>query len=480
MVTISLGIVRTKVLAVLIGTEGMGLFGAFSSVATLVSSIAGMGIKTSGVRQIAEAVGTNDQQKIARTARVLRRVSLVMGLLGMATLLLLSQPISQATFGSTAYAGALALLSVTVLFAAVSEGQMALIQGMRRIRDLATLSVIGAVLGTLFSIPIIYLFREHGIVPFLICIAALTIASSWWFARKITLETVSLPWSAVWSEARALLGMGVVFMSASVVNNAVAYLIRMTVIREISLDAAGLYQAAWSLAGIYVGIVLGAMGSDYYPRLTAVAKDNVAANRLVNEQTEAALLMAVPGILGTLTFAPWVIHLFYAAQFEPAGDILRWQVLGLLGRIISWPIGFVLLAKGRTLVWFSAELVTSLAQLLMVWVGMRWFGLNGVGMAFFGTYVLYVPLIALIVRRESGFRWTPTNRHLIIVSLLVAGIVFLVSAGYLPEPWGMVLGSTLTGLFGIYSLQRLAARAGYSGLRAAWTELQILVKRKLD
>ena len=43
-----LGIVRTKALAVMIGTEGMGLFGVFSSVTTFVSGIAGMGVNSSG------------------------------------------------------------------------------------------------------------------------------------------------------------------------------------------------------------------------------------------------------------------------------------------------------------------------------------------------------------------------------------------------------------------------------------------------
>ena len=118
------------------------------------------------------------------------------------------------------------------------------------------------------------------------------------------------------------------------------------VIRQMGLDAAGLYQAAFALSSVYVGFVLGAMGADYYPRLTAVSADNKKVNRLVNEQTEVSLLLALPGILGTLTFATWVIHLLYSAQFEPAVDILRWQILGVLGRVVSWPVGFVLLAKG--------------------------------------------------------------------------------------------------------------------------------------
>ena len=88
------------------------------------------------------------------------------------------------------------------------------------------------------------------------------------------------------------------------------------------------------------------MGADFFPRLTAVAQDNSECNRLVNEQAEVGLLLAGPGVLGTLTFAPLVIQLFYSARFGPAVEILRWICLGMMLRVASWPMGYILLAKG--------------------------------------------------------------------------------------------------------------------------------------
>ena len=166
--------------------------------------------------------------------------------------------------------GSLALLSVTILFTAVADGQMALIQGMRKIKDLAAIGIWGALLGTVFSIPIVFLFREKGIVPFLVTISALTILTSWRYTREIKTEEVYMPLSAVWTEARALLGHGVFFMASGLMTSAVAYLTRVIVIRQMGLDAAGLYQAAFALSSVYVGFILGAMGADYYPRLTAI------------------------------------------------------------------------------------------------------------------------------------------------------------------------------------------------------------------
>ena len=47
-----------------------------------------------------------------------------------------------------------------------------------------------------------------------------------------------------------------------------AYTIRLIVLRNAGLEAAGLYQAAWVLGGLYVAFILQAMGADFYPRLT--------------------------------------------------------------------------------------------------------------------------------------------------------------------------------------------------------------------
>src|SRR5438552_256685 len=73
--SIALGIVRNKAMALILGPAGMGLMGIYSSIADLARTVAGMGINSSGVRQIAEAVGTGDTHRIARTVTTLRRVA---------------------------------------------------------------------------------------------------------------------------------------------------------------------------------------------------------------------------------------------------------------------------------------------------------------------------------------------------------------------------------------------------------------------
>ena len=146
MLNIAISMVRTKAMAVLLGPAGFGLMSVYGSISDLALSIASLGINSSGVRQIAEAVGSNDTDRIARTVLVLRRISVVLGVLGALLLVIFSRQVSALTFGNEHQTSAVALLSLVVLFRLVSAGQGALIQGMRRIADMAKMGVLGALL----------------------------------------------------------------------------------------------------------------------------------------------------------------------------------------------------------------------------------------------------------------------------------------------------------------------------------------------
>jgi PST family polysaccharide transporter len=454
-----IGMARTKAMALLLGPAGVGLFGLYLSISELVRSVAGMGINTSGVRQIAESVGTGDSQRIARTVTTLRRVALVLGGLGALFLAVFARFVARVSFGDEQHAGAIAFLALAVLFGEISSAQGALIQGMRRVADLARMNILSAIFGTAFSVGIVFFYFKRGmaaqgVVPSLVCMAAMSIVTSWWFARKIKVERVSMTTVQVGAEVSGLLKLGVAFMSSGLMFMGTAYLVRAILLQRIGADAAGYYQAAWGLGGMYVGFILQAMGADFLPRLSEVAHDNRECNRLVNEQAEVGLLIAVPGLLATLSIAPFVITLFYSNRFGPAVDVLRWICLGMLLRVASWPLGSIVLAKGLRNLFFWSELLTYAAYVALVLVLVPWLGLIGSGIAFFGMYVLYWIGIYLVARRTSGFRWSGTNRKLALLFTPLVALVF-VSWYVLPPAASASLGILVTLAGGFYCLRTL-------------------------
>ncbi len=455
LVSVAVGIVRTKAMALLLGPGGFGLLGLYGSIVDLALSIASFGVSNSGVRQIAESVGTNDEARIARTVVVLRRTTLVLGVFGLLLVVVFSGQIAVLAFDNDAYAVPVALLGLAVLFRVLSAGQGALIQGMRRIRDLAAMGALGALLGALASIGLVLLLGEQGISPSIVASAAVGFAISWWYSRKVEIRLPRMTHAEVTQEAAALLKLGFAFMASGMLMMGAALAVRTIVLRMDGLDAAGFYSAAWTLGGLYVGIILQAMGADFYPRLVGAAQDDRLCNRLVNEQTQISLLLAGPGVIATITLAPLILWVLYSAAFAEAVDVLRWICLGIALRVITWPMGFIIVAKNRQALFMGVDLAWAVVNVGLTWICVSAFGLSGAGIAFLGSYVFHAVLIYPLVHWLTGFRWSPVN--------LRTGAVFIVSMAVvygsfwiLPAVLAYGLGMTMTLASGIYSLKTIA------------------------
>jgi enterobacterial common antigen flippase len=449
-----IGIVRTKAFALMLGPSGMSMVGLYGTASSLVGTLCSLGISNSGVRLIAEAAAVSDDEKISATISTVRRATLVLGAVGMAIMLVLSKPLGQLTFGNSEHTFGMALMSLALLFGGISSGQSALLQGMRKIRAIASSQVIGSISGAIASIALIYVLREDGVAPYLVTVAAFSAFFSWWFARRLGIKQTRVTWRASFQQAKTFLGMGVAFMVAALLAAGLDFGSRVIILRELGSEAVGLYQATWTLSFLYVNIVLNAMAMDFFPRLTAVARDNTLVNKMVNEQTEMGLLISIPGVMATITLAPWILTLFYSKEFVAAAEIIRWQIMGIALRVISWPLSFVQLAKGKSWIFIASEMVISALHITLLLICMRLFGLSGLGISFTLLYVCYTIGMLFTCHYLSGFSWsTAARRRLFLSSASVVATFF--AAKYLPQPHSLIVGLVFTIIISCVFLLRI-------------------------
>jgi enterobacterial common antigen flippase len=449
-----MGIVRTKIIALMLGPSGMGLTGIYITITNLFSTFCGMGIGESGVRQVAGAVHSGNPELVPRTVRTVRRLAFLSGVVGLSLLFLFSPNVSAITFGTSRHSFDVALLSVIIFFTALTAGQTSLIQGMRRIGDLAKVTVCGAILGTIFSIPAIYFFGERGIALYLIIVSATAFVASWWYSSRIPVPVVTVGWRESLGEAKPLLKLGVALMLGAVMAAGTQYLLRVLIVRKLGLGAAGAYHASTTLSLVYVGIILNAMLTDFYPRLSAVCQDHDECRSLINKQVEVGLLLAVPGILAIMTFAPVVIVMFYSSKFMLAVEILKWQILGVLLQVVSWPMGFLLRAKAAGKLFFMTEFLANTMNLTLSWLAIGPFGLPGIGMAFFGMNIVYWVTIFCIIRINYQFSFSKINLQIFALFALATGSVFL-APFFLPKLLYLTLNAAITlcvATFSVWSL----------------------------
>ena len=274
-----------------------------------------------------------------------------------------------------------------------------------------------------------------------------------YYAARLPHPQAPYDLAAIQQQWLAMMKLGIPFMAAGLLMLTTQLVARSIILRELGLEASGYFQASWAISMIYVGFVLNAMAMDYLPRLTTVISDHERARKLVNEQAEMALLLAGPVLVAMITLAPWVIHLLYAQSFNPAVEILKWQVLGDIFKVASWPIGFILLATGRGGIAIGMQLIWSAAYLGPLVLGIREFGLVMAGVGFWVAYLIYYVVAAIVANKLIGFKPTQRNLYFTLLLLLAGSIIMFLAAQSATA--GYAIGSLATLLVSVYSLRRL-------------------------
>lgn len=479
-ISIAIGMLRTKALAVLLGPAGFGLMGLYSSILELAQTIASLGTGASGVRQIAASAASGDHRAVAVTATVLKRVSWLLGAACALGLVVFAVPIASFSFGDPARQSDVRWLALAALFGLVAAGYGALVQGLRRLADLALNTVLGSLVGAIVTVVCVWTWGVHGLVLALVCSALTSILIIWGLARRVDLPAVQVDAAQFRAELAPMIRLGLAFMGSSLLTLGAAYLVRVMVVKQMGLGAAGLYQAAWTLSGLYVGFILQSMGADFYPRLVSSSEDHKRMTRLVNEQACVSLLLAGPGIIATIALAPVAIWLLYAPEFLQAIDTLRWMALGMALRIVSWPMGFIIVAKNRRATFFLVDLAWTVANVGLTWLCVSKMGLVGTGVAFFASYLFHTALVYPIVRRLVGFSWHRSNLALIAMFVGATGLAFA-SSLTLPLPAAIVAGVALTIASTLYSTRSLLRVVEPENTPRVLRKLQHLLRhRELD
>jgi hypothetical protein len=401
--TIGLGIIRNKLVAVLIGPAGVGIISLFNSAITLLTNTANMGLGVSGVRNVSEAYEAYDARRMATVVDMLRFCTLLAGLVGMALCLLLSMVLSKATFSDGEHMADFMLLSPVVALSCITVGETAILKGARMLRRLAQLTIVGLAVTILITIPLYYFYRERAIVPSLLVAAVVQTCAT------VLCSYRAFPLRLNWDmrhvrSGSAMIKLGLVFTLAGILGNGVDLFVRSFLNNAASLQTVGLYNAGYMLSVVYASTLFSALEADFFPRISAVNQLQYTTNVLVNRQIEVGLLIVGPLLVVFVLALPLLVPLLYSSAF--AGVVPMVQVLSfnIFFRAISLPLEYIALAKGDSRTYLLLEVVYDVAFVVAVIGGMQLGGLWGMGLCLSVMGLFNLVLVACVVQKRFGYR----------------------------------------------------------------------------
>ena len=454
-----IGLLRVKVVALLIGPAGVGVLGAYTSAIALVGAVSDFGVSPSAIREIARAHSGESSEELGRIFAVLRRILLATGAIGWILVALFCIPLSESLAGSREHALPIAIAGATLLINSSNLVQASLLQGVRRIGDYARSNLYAAALSCAATIAIFLLMGDQGIVPSMIAASLVTLACSFYFSRRVALVRVQVGLAETWASFRKILGLSLAVMWNAILWAALDMLVRSLIMRDFGAGAAGNYQAAWTVTGVFANVVLTAMATDFYPRLVGMIDNKAKSARAINQQTEIGVLLALPSLLFAATFAPIIIKILYSSKFDAASELLTWMAFGVFFRVVCWPMWYVQLAKGASH-WFAATqtvVVGAQAALTLLLIGPC--GMIGAAYAYVCAYMLQTLVVLFAGRRLIGATWSGEAATLVLLSagLIAGGGALRLCAS---ETVANLGGAALCALGALVSLRGLAYRLG--------------------
>lgn len=419
----ALGLVRNKVVALVLGASGFGIWGLFNTFMEMVTTFSTLGIDQSGVKDIAQK--SEDSLTVAKCIYVFRIMILVMSSILCICVIICSEKISLFLFNTDKYRWGVVALSFVLIFRGISRGNISILNGLRHLKELAISQIYGTILGSCITVALVLIWGEPSI-PWALLFIGITLAfSTTFYVRKIHILKVKLTWFEFKTIAKPLFLLGLSFSFSGFISTVMTLLSRSYLSNHFELKAVGIYQASWTISNLYIGIILTAMGVDFMPRLMKVIGNKEEVNKMINQQLETGILLSSIGVVSILLFSDLFLYLLYSKEFESGSEIIRWQVLGVMMRIFAFPFSYSIAAKGKALLYAISQFVFWTLDYLLLIFFASYFGFEGLGVNYVVAYSVFLSIVFLSCKRLFDF-----NLSSMVVRLIVKTCVFILIAWF--------------------------------------------------
>lgn len=386
-----LGAISVKLLAILAGPAGVGLFSVLRHLQQTLSSVASVGGQNAVVQGLSSHSGQERQQFLLSSFYVFVLGSLLLS----AALLACSELIASWMFAGE-HGSAVRWLVIPVWLGALLFYFRGVLTAEMQFGALALVNVFTGVGAVVVALPV-GLAYSRGYPDFLVlllgCGFALGLVVAFICVRRLGYfhGVASLAFSGVTAGATVrFLRVALPSLLSSFMTLGSVLVVRAHVVQSFGLEGAGQFDAAWSISAMYLALFLASLQSYLLPELSQ--SDKARMRLSLAKAFHFSLLITLPLITALVVLKPLVVHILFSVEFLPSLQVLRWVLLGDCIRVLGWIIATVLLARADMKGYMLAEGLWTLNFLLLSLLLLP-YGIEWVGLAYLLSYIVYFALL---------------------------------------------------------------------------------------
>lgn len=425
--TAFVSIVRNKIIAVILGPEGVGLFAQLQSLQNLAANAVPMGMQAGALKYFAK-LRVTDREALPSYVATAGRSFLGLSIVTAVGCLVFIKPLSAWALDSASLFTYMIPAILGVPFMIQTTLWNAYLQSGLEMKTYSKTILTSSFFGLIIAVPLVYTMQQRGASIHLFAAAVIGFVVVRFYVKRAMdpklreqIKTAKFDPQVV----RTLVRFGGANIPGFSLWILVPFLVRTQIIRTLGLDQNGIYQAVFAIAANYLSVPINALSTYQLPKLSQNLDDVNEINAEVNRNLKIAFLINATAILFVLLTSGFLVHALFSKKFLAAVVLFPWQMAGDYCKSIVFAVGAPLVPQER----FFARNVLAISQhaiyLIVFFLLLPHLHLMGVVIAHFVGWSYALVSMYIYLNRVNGFRFDKGNWRLLTISVLAFGVVVL-------------------------------------------------------
>jgi len=398
LVRIITGFISSKAIAYFIGPSGMALMGNLRNFTSTIENIGILGLQNGIVQNCAK--NNENKEQLNNWVTSLFWIFCSLALLLSFIVFLGNRFFSNQIFGSASeYHFVLYFIAFVIPFQVLHLFFVAILNGFSEYKKVTAISVYSYVAGLLISLFLMWIFGINGA---LISISVLSVFqflfSGYYFVQYFCFQLILLNRNVDFRNIKHILPLGLMTLFSAVLAPILYIFIRNLITKEVSLEAAGYYEAMQRISGFYMMFISTLITFYFLPELTK-AKSLDKERKLTFAFYKGIIPIFGFGLVLIYFLRNFVIQVLLTKEFELVSDLFLWQLLGDFFRALALILGIRFYAKKMMKDYFVTEIISFTVLFSSSYLLIPKFGSEGAVMAYAVTYVLYFVVLLFYFRK---------------------------------------------------------------------------------
>ncbi|MCW1147622.1 O-antigen translocase [Flavobacterium lacisediminis] len=391
-----LGLISVNIVSVYLGPNGMALMGNLRNFTSIFKSISIVGLKEGFIKIFIENKETEQRKKIFSTFLAFFGIVTIVSSL---VIIIFASNWSELLFQTDVYTDYLILFGLLLPFFTLQSFLAALLNAQQFFKKLIGLQLVSSIV--IFALTTYLTIRNQldgAVLTLVISDVVLLICTLFFLHKNEAFQYFNTLKNIDFTYLKSIQKFLLMALVSAIVIPLTSLLIRNLIISDISLDAAGNWEAVNRISGFYMMFFSAGLSMYYLPKLSELKTDIEFKKELLYYfKTLVPLFVIV--LFVVFVAKNWILDIVLASKFQMVKSLLIWQLLGDLFKIMTLAFGYQILVKAMVNKYLIVEIVFNVLFYMGVLFLLKYFSVEGAVMAYFYANVITFLVVLYFFRK---------------------------------------------------------------------------------